>query len=475
MKSKIDIRQIMKKTLIIGGWLLLWQLAAFWVHNPILLVGPVEVIREICSGILNANFRISIAGSFTRIMGGFLVAFFTAVTLAVISYRQSLAEEVLAPLVSVIKTVPVAVVVVLVLIWAGAGNLSFYVTFMVVFPNVYANVIQGLKETEEDLLEMAEVYHLVPMKKIRYIYLPSIMPYLISSVNVCVGMSFKSGVAAELIGLPLHSIGEKLYQDKIYLNTAGVFAWAIVIIVISSVTEKIVLSLLRYIHRQSTKSMGRKKMRTGKIENGHYTVKNGLGLSLESVSKNYSDKTILQDFSYVFEPGQIYGVMGESGRGKTTLLRICAGLEEIQEGKLCFRSLSMSEDRKEESRKVAMMFQEDRLLSQCNAVTNVLLTCDTLYQSEEVKDILCELLPMDSLEQPVAELSGGMKRRVAVARALLSSSDLLILDEPFTGLDEETRTKVREWILRYRKGRTMLIATHEKEDLEYFNATILNL
>ena len=196
---------------------------------------------------------------------------------------------------------------------------------------------------------------------------------------------------------------------------------------------------------------------------------------MESVSKNYSDKTILQDFSYVFEPGQIYGVMGESGRGKTTLLRICAGLEEIQEGKLCFRSLSMSEDRKEESRKVAMMFQEDRLLSQCNAVTNVLLTCDTLYQSEEVKDILCELLPMDSLEQPVAELSGGMKRRVAVARALLSSSDLLILDEPFTGLDEETRTKVREWILRYRKGRTMLIATHEKEDLEYFNATILNL
>ena len=142
------------------------------------------------------------------------------------------------------KSVPVASFVILALIWAGSRNLSIFIAFIVVLPVIYVNTISGLESTDQKLLEMAAIFRLPLWKRVRFIYLPALVPYLLSACRTALGMSWKSGVAAEVIGLPDHSIGERLYLSKIYLETADLFAWTLVIITISALFEHIVLYLI---------------------------------------------------------------------------------------------------------------------------------------------------------------------------------------------------------------------------------------
>lgn len=126
----------------------------------------------------------------------------------------------------------------------GSENLSVFIAFLVVFPIIYINTIAGFMSTDPKLLEMAWVFRMQGKKKLLYIYRPALLPYLISGCRVALGMGWKSGVAAEVIGVPSNSIGEKLYMAKIYLSTADLFAWTLVIIVISALFEKFFLWLL---------------------------------------------------------------------------------------------------------------------------------------------------------------------------------------------------------------------------------------
>ena len=194
-----------KKLLIICLWLVFWQTSAFVVHNSIMLVGPFGIL------------------------------------LGALAYAVPLLEEILEPFMLFLKAVPVASFIILVLIWAGSRNLSVVISFLVVLPVIYVNTIAGLKSTDWKLLEMAEVFHMPVWKRIRFIYLPALMPYLLSGCRIALGMSWKSGAAAEVIGLPEHSIGEQLYLAKIYLETTDLFAWTMVIILISAVFERLVL------------------------------------------------------------------------------------------------------------------------------------------------------------------------------------------------------------------------------------------
>ena len=152
-----------------------------------------------------------------------------------------------------IKSIPVASFVILALIWIGSENLSVLISFLVVFPMIYINTIAGLKSTDKKLLEMAQVFSLNLPRRIRFIYLPALMPYLISGCRIALGMSWKSGIAAEVIGVPGRTIGEKLYLSKIYLATSDVFAWTIVIILISAAFEKAFLWLLEQISAFNTR------------------------------------------------------------------------------------------------------------------------------------------------------------------------------------------------------------------------------
>ncbi len=242
----------LRKAGIICFWLILWQLISAAVHNSIVLVGPVEVLKALALQIPTLEFWRTIALSFGKITFGFFCAFLAGLAAGSAASRLSFIRELLEPVIVLIKSVPVASFVILALIWIGSKNLSVFISFLVVFPIIYVNTISGIMSADLNLLEMARVFHMTTWKKIRYIYWPALMPYLISGIKVALGMGLKSGIAAEVIGVPSHSIGEKLYMAKIYLSTADLFAWTLVIIVISGLFEMGILFLLKKLEAKNT-------------------------------------------------------------------------------------------------------------------------------------------------------------------------------------------------------------------------------
>ena len=186
-------------------------------------------------------------------------------------------------------------------------------------------------------------------------------------------------------------------------------------------------------------------------------------INIENLSFSYGEKEVFKNFSAVLEnPRTVF--RGPSGCGKTTLLRIIAGLEKNYTGTVSGVPA-----------RVSFMFQEDRLIPYLSAIDNVRIVLRGKNNRDEIRNNLLSILPDDSLDIPVSSLSGGMKRRVALARALSYPGKLIILDEPFTGLDKDTKLNVIDYILKMRNNRTLLIATHGTDDANLLGAEIIKL
>lgn len=236
--------KILKKVLPIVAWIAIWQLVSMIIHNRILLAGPVDTVRALINLIGTADFRTSVAGTLTRILLGLLLGTVLGLVTAFGAYYKEILELFLRPLVLCLKSVPVASFVILLLIWFGSGNISVIICTMVVYPIIYLNCLEGLKSTDRKLLEMAGVFRMPTGRRLRYIFLPQLLPFFRGGIKLAVGMSFKSGIAAEVIGQPLHTIGNGLYQAKIYLETGELFAWTIVVVLLSYICEKLICFLL---------------------------------------------------------------------------------------------------------------------------------------------------------------------------------------------------------------------------------------
>lgn len=177
-----------------------------------------------------------------------------------------------------------------------------------------------------------------------------------------------------------------------------------------------------------------------------------MSILIQDVFKSYNGRPVLRGVSCEISSGSRWAILAPSGAGKTTLLRLLLGLEAPDSGHISGVP------------RAAVLFQEDRLLSRCSAIRNLRMT---VPQAEQEIPVLLTALGLDqaSQEKPVCQLSGGQARRVALARALLAPGALLILDEPFTGLDEEARLLAVRCIQSSLRNRTLLLVTHRTEDL----------
>ncbi len=232
------------KIVAVASWLLLWQLASHLLKQEILLVSPVSVIQKLFQLLPQKSFWSSVGFSLSHIGLGFVLGLLAGCILGVVSALSSPLRLFLAPLMGTIKAVPVASFVILALFWIPSKNLSIFISFLMVFPIFYSNLLTGVLARDPKLIEMAQVFAVSPFKKIRYIYLPQVMPFFRSACSLALGLCWKSGIAAEVIGLPKGSIGEKLYEAKIYLVTADLFAWTLTIVLLSLAFEKLFLWLV---------------------------------------------------------------------------------------------------------------------------------------------------------------------------------------------------------------------------------------
>ena len=234
-----------RKTAILLFWLILWQMLSNWIHKPIYLVGPVETAQALLRLAGSSSFWTAVWGSLARIGAGFGLAAAAGLLCGSLGHFVPFVRELLSPMVSLMKTVPVASFVILALIWAGAEQLALVISFVVVFPMIYLNTIAGLEATDPQLLEMAQVFHISRWDRLWQIYRPALTPYLLSACQVALGMSWKSGIAAEVIGTPEFSIGENLYMAKVFFSTDELFAWTAVVILLSFLFEKGILWILK--------------------------------------------------------------------------------------------------------------------------------------------------------------------------------------------------------------------------------------
>lgn len=230
--------------------LLAWQAAAMIVHQKLLLASPADVLLRLFSIWREPDFFSSVLFSFVRICAGFLLGFFTGVLLAILSGRFRAAAALLQPVMATIKSVPVASFIILALIWLNSSQLSVFISFLMVLPVIYNNVLSGIRSIDPKLLQMADVFRISWWKRFVYIWLPAIRPHLMAACSTALGLAWKSGIAAEVIGIPSGSIGEMLYSAKIYLNTVDLFTWTVIIVAISMLFEKLFMMLLRFFYRR---------------------------------------------------------------------------------------------------------------------------------------------------------------------------------------------------------------------------------
>ncbi len=244
-------KQILKKAGAVLLAIALWHAVSLIVGMDMLLASPLKVLQRLGTIWREKDFLSTVLYSLGRIFGGFLLAFLLGIGLALPAGRFRTLEILLWPYVVTIKSVPIASFIILCLIWFTYSQMTVFIAFLIAFPVIYTNVLQGIRSTDPQLLEMAQLFRVRGIRKLFYVQLPGIMPFLTSACGVAIGMAWKAGVAAEVIGVINGSIGQKLYDAKVYFQNADLLSWTLIIILLSVAGEKLFVLLLRALYKKA--------------------------------------------------------------------------------------------------------------------------------------------------------------------------------------------------------------------------------
>lgn len=242
-------RRFARKAGIIAFWLAIWQLLDVIIDNRLVLAGPIRVAQALIEQLGQPDFWVICGASFGRIALGFLLSFVVGFLLALMSCRHRLFRDFVDPIISLLRTIPVASFIILLLIWVGNQALTVFLAFFIVLPLIYTNMVTGFESVDRQMLEMARVYGLSRWRTFLYIYRPAFMPFLMSSTKISLGMTWKSGIMAEVLATPKPSIGKEMATARTFLDTPDLLAWTVVVMVLSFLFEKAFMELLKRANR----------------------------------------------------------------------------------------------------------------------------------------------------------------------------------------------------------------------------------
>lgn len=243
--SRRSARRIAPSILALAFWLGVWQIAAWSVDREFLLASPARVLARLGELVITGDFWTTVASSLSRIGVGFLAAALIGALGASLASTSRIVDALVSPLIATMRSAPVVSFIILVLLWTDTSRLAAVTSFLMVMPVMYVNVLEGIRHRDRALLEFATVFRVPPLRRIRAIDVPAVLPFFSAACRTGVGLAWKSGVAAEVIGVARGSIGEQLYEAKLFLDSAGLFAWTVVIVALSVACEALVLAFLR--------------------------------------------------------------------------------------------------------------------------------------------------------------------------------------------------------------------------------------
>lgn len=446
------VNKLVRLAAVSAFWLAVWQVLAMIVGNSLLLPGIFETAGALGILLGQISFYMDVAWTIFRCVLAIILSFALGLCFAWLSYRRGVVRKLMTLPVSFFKAVPVMAIVIYVILVVKADWVAVVACFLMCFPIVYTNILEGLDSVSKGLLEVAKVYELGKADAVRLVYIPSIMPYFNAAMKVVAGLSWKAVVAAEVLSVPEFSLGQGMISAKYYLETPTLFAYIIVIVVLSLMLEKgitFVTSKLTGMDYEGS------KVNSLKGTTDEPLIANGI--VIKGIYKAFGEKDVLVNYSRTFEAGSKTAVVGKSGSGKTTLARLIAGLEVADSGKVEFSA----------DVKLSYLFQEDRLFPWLNVYDNMALGMRGSLEGEEVRAMARNLEIEDVLWKMPDELSGGMKHRVALGRTFLANCNLMILDEPFRGLDQELKRRIvdRLWD-KVTENKTVLVISHNQEDID---------
>ena len=482
-------KENLKRAAAVCFWLAVWAVLSAVVGKPLLLPGPAETAAELLELTKTLPFWSVIGTSMGRVLLGVLSGTVLGILLAVLSARFALFRTVLGPMLTVVKSVPVASFAILVLLWLRRELVPSFISALIVLPGVWANVTAGIRDTDPLLLELSRACGLGPWRTLRRIRIPSVLPLLRAALQSAIGFGWKAGVAAEVLTLPRNSIGRMIYESKLYLQTTELFAWTAAIVLLSLIIEMLLLRLLNIgkprgtdVSEQQAADAGRSDLPPVSAEDDPCVERTSPMqirvpsearsptsaaepvLALSRLSVAFNGKSVFSDLSLSLAAGERVALMGPSGCGKTSLLRTAAGLLIPSAGTV-----------ERGTERVAVCFQEPRLLPWLTAVQNVnLVLSDRSATMAEAERLLSRLgLSVRAMKQYPTELSGGMCQRVALARTLAQKGDLLLLDEPFKALDAGLRAQVIRVVTEESKDAAVLLVTHDRTEAVAFNCRVV--
>lgn len=235
------LKSVFKALAVCAFWVLVWILISKKVNNGFLFPSPKDTWQALKALVVTFEFWGIALITLFRIIYGIVISLLIGCGLAVITSFSKLINTLLAPMMNAVKSVPVACFIMLALLWLETNILPVFITVLIVVPIVWSNVSQGIASTDKKLLEVAKIFGFSSPKKIFKIYVPSVMPYFIAACRSAFGMAWKAGIAAEVLAVPKLAIGTEIYFSKLWFETPALFAWTVVIIILSCVIEKLLI------------------------------------------------------------------------------------------------------------------------------------------------------------------------------------------------------------------------------------------
>lgn len=492
--SASRIANMMRYGGAIAFWIVLWAAIAILVDNPILVAGPGGTLTAFLSSFMQPIFWSAVGQTAVRIVCVGLASAVLATVLGFAAARFSWVRVLLAPAMQVMKSAPVACIIVIVLVAAGAVGALVSIVAFVTIPPFYVAALEAQQARDHATERVLRLAGLSAARVFLAATWPSMLPYFSAAAKSAIGLSWKAGITAELLCIPLGSIGAAIYGAKLTLDTPALLMWTIIVMLLGWANEKLAVTLLNATHKSpvwairtrpkdATKGISSKGTPLSEIAaepQQHNICERGCedsprptfgALVLDDVRFSYTDKLVLDGLSLHLSTDERICLMAPTGTGKTTLISLLTAQHEPQAGSVS------SPDR------MGVVLQQSTLIGSLSALQNVLITCGNSDRAKKerssdtswIERELDALLPEDSIHKPAADLSGGTRRLTEIARALLGSGEAIILDEPFTGLDANAHERACAFILKHLNGRPLLFTTHHAEDATHLNARIIEL